>query len=474
MKNFAQINVSDIFKFLLNKITKISKTQIIIFVVLVVAACVIYPFTKFHMEKKDILNKAQKIITEISNNQKKFFEENKKYDKDYFKNNKISETPSASYKKGDKNNPSRNERHKRRFANKKEEEKEGEFSSSKVGNFFVEINAEKACVVLKYKKDTSEKTIFFASFEDAKPACIGIKCLKENMQESKSICYQKGECFVPFLVEKTEQSCGDNHGKQTRNCSPDCNGGKCDAWTECTCDIGYGWNGKTCVQLQTEKDCTDEQCFNGIFCEDKEPLKKEIENGTCQRAALCQKKGWRYSNWRCSCPDENLCALKEQCTPKPENQKTLELPNQQGNCSDILYTCQEGDGWQSIANKCTCKTIGTFWDKQLQKTICSECTQKPKNSHFITAGTDKDNCSWECDTGFENRGGKCVEPNGQYVCARMNSEICTDDFSKNRTLKKDTSPNEGKPCFTEDNENILFYTKKTNSCILCQCYDFSK
>ncbi len=469
MSNLAEKDVKDIIQALISKIKKITAKQIIALVVLAAVIITAYIFIGKYQEKTKIAKEAKRIATEIAANQKKFFAENKIYDKDYFDHHEQGFDFSLMEEELPVQQTRRN---RRRFEN--QDRNDSDSSASQVGVFYVEVNAENACVTLKYKKDTTDKTIFFASFEDPKPLCTGVKCLKKDTNPDGKLCYKGGECYQPFLSEKTKQSCGNNHGTQTRNCTPNCDGGKCDEWSPCECKEGYGWDGKTCAQLQTEKDCTPEQCFNGLSCENKEPLEKEIEKGTCTREATCQGRGWKYTNWKCSCPDENFCSLKEECVAKPEKQKTFEMPNQQGTCSDTFYVCQEGEGWQTNAKKCKCKNIGTFWNKQAEKATCSSCTQKPNNSHYISAGTDKDDCAWECNKGFENRKGNCVRPNGKFLCANMNPEICTDDFSKERKLKKDTATNEGQACFTEDNENILFYTAKTKSCILCQCFDFSK
>lgn len=471
MKNFAQMNMTDLKEILVKSTKKITKKQIIIIVVLIAASYAGYAYSKVYREKQEIVHKAQKIIAEIAENQKEYFTENKKYDKEYFEHHEQNEDLYSPFSmEGDSRSLDKMGR--RNFYNAGREINDP--STSQIGDFYVEIDADNACMVLKYKRNTRQKTIFAASFDDAVPLCSGKKCLRKDLHSKGNVCYKEGECFQPFLSENTTKPCGNNHGLQTRECKSSCDGGTCADWGECVCSEGYGWNGTTCTQLQTEKDCTAEQCFNGLMCQNKEPLEKEIEGGTCQRNVSCQKEGWKYTDWECTCKEENLCSLKDECVTKPEEQKTLELPNQQGICYNISYTCKEGEGWQTVADKCTCKNIGYFWDKQAQKATCSTCTQKPENSYFTSAGTDKDDCAWKCDVGFENRNGTCSKPNGQYVCAKMNLEICTDDFSKERKLNKDTNPNEGQSCFTEDNENILFYTPKTQTCILCQCFDFNK
>lgn len=473
MKNFAEMKVSDAWNIVFPTIKKIKKTYIIIFVIFITISYVVYAFISDYKEKKEIANEAQNIATEISNNQKEFFAENKKYDKEYFEHYGQDDDLGFDNMNYEKRH-SISSRYQRGRLMDDGENNVNDASASQIGNFYVEIDANNACMVLKYKRNTAQKTIFYASFEDGKPLCTGKKCLHKNIESDTSICYRDSECFQPMLKEKTTKTCGNNHGTQTRECTPSCTGGNCGEWSECACQKGYGWNGTTCTQLQTERDCTPEQCFNGISCEDKEPLKKEIEKGKCTRTATCQSKGWKYTEWKCSCQDENFCALKEECIAKPEKQKSMKLTNEKDSCSDIYYICQQGLGWQAYAEKCSCNDIGTFWNKKVGKANCSSCTKKPNNAYFISAGTDEDNCKWECNKDFENRNGNCVKPNGQFVCARMNPQICTDDFSKDRKLKKDTDTNEGQPCFSEDNENILFYTAKTQVCILCQCFDFNQ
>ena len=471
MKNFAKIDMKDILPALLRILKNITKKQIIIFLILSVVLYAGYFYANKFLEKRGIEKKAQELVTRISQEQRDFFAKHNEYNQDFFENKNWSFPEDKNSLSGDDFSEGFRKNAREIGSKKKQFD---DYSSSQIGDFYVEIDAENACMVLKYKRNTSHRTNFYASFEEGKVFCSGKKCLREKKDLEGKVCYKSGTCFLPSMTQETTKVCGNGHGKQTRTCTPSCDSGFCSEWGECVCEEGYAWNGITCAQIQTAKDCTEDQCFNGILCQDKEILEKEIENGTCIRKAACEKnKGWQYSDWECSCSEEDLCSLKEICVKKPKAQKSLVLDDKAGNCQDIYYTCKEGHGWQMQAKKCTCDKVGSFWDSKQEKAFCSDCTNKPENSHFIGIGKDKDDCPWKCDEGYSERKGQCLKPNGQFLCVQMSNQICTDDFSKERKLKKDTKPNEGQLCFIEDNENILFHAVKAQSCVLCQCVDLT-
>ena len=471
MKNIADINIQEAFSYIVNLYNNTTKKQIITFIVTVFLIIAGYLYTKSLWQKYSILKQAKTIITEISNKQKSFFEKDGKYKKDIFADTKLTQTLNLDLDTNDVFGISSQQKRKRLIAPRTVED----YNVAQSGYFQIEVDPDNACMVLKYKRNTTDKTIFYASFAEDKILCQGKKCFKNANNEKENLCYNGGSCFPAKLTEPTQRSCGDGNGTQTRKCLPSCNGGNCEEWEPCACKKGFEWNGTTCKQSQTEKDCTAEQCFNGIYCDDKEPLRKNIQNGECRRLASCQQnKGWIYTSWECDCDKETFCPKDEKCLPLPENKESLILPDNEGSCNGIYYTCREKRGWVEYAKQCVCNKPGTFWDAEKGEAKCSPCTKKPIGAAFTSAGNNKDNCSWKCENGYQERKGTCLKPTGQYLCAGMDLQICTDDFSKNRKIIKDAkATNEGQPCFVEDKDNILFYNKKTQFCKLCQCVELT-
>ena len=474
MRSIADINVQEVFDYVKNIYQKTTKSQRIIFAVIVVSLVSGYLYGKSLWERYGILKRARYIVSEIAKSENDFFKKEGKYKKDIFTDTKLANTLQIgriSYDDFDFSEGPSSRRHRHNLNRNIEEDP----NVAQSGDFYIEIDADNACMMLKYKRNTSDKTIFYASFENPKTLCQGKKCLKQSKNGQDNLCYADGNCFTVKLSQKTQLSCGNGNGTQVRTCEPSCEGGSCGKWSECICKKGFEWDGKTCKQSQTEKDCTEEQCFNGIYCEDKEPLVKNIENGSCQRTVTCAKnKGWKYTPWDCLCNSEDFCASNEQCVLRPNNQNKMTLPNQEGSCTNTYHICESGKGWIAKANNCECTKTGFFWDKEKGEAKCSPCTQKPEDAEFSSAGKDKDACAWKCAEGYQNRNGVCLKPNGQYLCARLGVEICTDDFSKKRKIIKDAQKtNERQLCFIEDKDNVLFYNKKEKSCILCQCVDLT-
>ena len=474
MRNLDEINIQEVITHIKSIYNKTTTKQRIIFVVTVSFLLCGYLVSKNIWEKHKILKQAKYIVTEISKSEDNFLKQNGVYKKDIFTDSRLKTLLKINNRSNDDFSyaMSTNSKGRRSNINTNNEEDPNVAQS---GDFYVEVDAENACVVLKYKRNTSDKTIYYASFKDSKTLCQGKKCFKQSKNENENLCYLNGSCFHVKLNLKNEQTCGNGNGKQTRTCQPSCNGGTCGKWSECVCKKGFEWDGTTCKQSQTEKDCKENQCFNGIYCEDQETLTKNIENGTCQRVAACKvNSGWQYADWVCSCNSDNFCASKETCIARPNNKPKITLPNEEGSCNNVYYECKDGEGWIEKAKNCTCGKTGFFWNITSKEAKCSPCTKKPEGAVFTSSGKYKDACTWKCDEGYQNRKGTCIKPTGQFLCAKMDLQICTDDFSKNRKIQKDAKKtNEKQSCFIEDKENILFYNKKEKSCILCQCFDLN-
>ncbi len=502
MKNLKEINIPDLLKRLQEVYKKIRKIHIILFFILLIASVVGFIYAKDAWKEYYVTKGAQEIITKVSQSQRETKKKTGKYTHDLFADKKLVSALKLSSKVSSKSNENskfgkNNTKYKRRFAMEDEDEDMDNFPSrssktrsksssrnsgkssgkgssdpniGQSGDYYIEIDAENACMIVKYKRFTPEKTIFYAFFEDGKPYCQGENCKVETNNDEVDLCYLNGMCFAQNLIHETERECGDGHGIQKRKCTKSCNGGNCEGWGECVCNKGYGWDGKTCAQLQTEKDCSEEQCFNGVYCEDPENLEKEIEHGTCKRLKFCQvNKGWQYSSWDCSCDKTYYCPVKDECVIMPEPLKSIELSNQAGSCSNISYRCEKNKGWQNYAESCVCDNIGTFWDEKSKKATCSSCTKKPVNAEFTSNAIGTDSCSWKCKEGFELRKNDCTKPDGQYLCAKTDLQICTDDFSKSRKLKINTKTNEGQLCYSDEKDHILFFDQKNKVCTLCQC-----
>lgn len=491
MENIKKIDVEKIKQYLSkvkSKLSKIKKIHVITALVIIVAGSIGFFYGKNAWKKYTITKGAQKIITRISQSQQEIKEKTGKYTNNIFEDGSVAaeldlsqdiDTRQSNYATSGR----RGRTTVRTIPTEQDDEEFSPFRTQRVkkisaedpnvaqsGDYYVEIDADNGCMIVKYKRFTPEKTIFYAFFKDAKPLCRGRNCKEETNTEDADLCYVNGMCFPRRLKYETEQSCGDGHGKQTRNCSKTCDGGQCEEWGECVCEKGYGWDGKTCKQLQTEKDCNRQQCFNGVYCDYPDILEKTIENGTCKRKTTCQpNKGWQYTDWDCTCDKKYLCPLKDECVAMPRNLDSLELPDGQGNCLSITHRCDRGNGWKQLAGICHCNKVGTFWDRKLGEAKCSPCTQKPENAEFDSNAEFTDSCSWHCLPGFNHRKNDCTKPDGQYLCARTNIQSCTDEFSKHRKMKVDTPPNEGQPCYTDMKDHILFFDKKYQICTICQC-----
>ena len=472
MKCIADINLQEALGYIKIAYQKTTKKQRIIFAAVVLVLLSGFLFGKDLWQKYSIQRRAKKIVARISQSEQAFFNAEQKYKKDIFSDNRLVRELEITVGYNDVDpmeDPFLASR--RRKRNKKSDQ---DLNVGQSGDFFIDVDAENGCLVVKHDRNSINQTTFYASFENNKVLCQGKRCFKQAKNGQENLCYVDGSCFAPRLKAETKRLCGDGKGHQTRECQPSCEGaGICGEWSSCQCERGFEWDGKTCKQTQTEKDCTKEQCFTGVYCEDREPLIKDIPNGSCKRFASCQKnRGWNYTSWECSCNDEKFCALKEECVTKPENQDDITLPNDEGFCTGIYYDCTNGQGWIQKAKNCTCYAVGTFWDAQKGETKCSPCTKKQEGTVFTSAGTDKDDCSWKCGIGYYDRGGNCRKPDGQYLCAHTDLQICTDDFSKKRKIQKDApKTNEGQSCFVEDKDNILFYNQKERTCQICQCVD---
>ena len=474
MRSLDEINVQEAFDYIKELYKKTTKKQRILFIVIVSLSVIGYLFAKNIWEKYTIARQAKHIIAEISKSESSFLEKDGAYKKDIFNDKKLSNILQITRRNDeDFGYGSMGSFRERNRDMGRGIEDDPNIAQS--GDFYIEVDAENACMVLKYKRNTSDKTIYYASFDNPKTLCQGKKCLRQAKNEGEHLCYANSSCFPAKLALEDKRICGDGNGLQTRSCQPSCNGGSCGEWSECVCEKGFEWDGTTCKQSQTEEDCTENQCFNGIYCEDKEALTKNIESGTCQRVAVCRKNvGWQYASWQCSCNDDNFCALKDKCVARPDTYTQITLPNDEGFCTGVYYECNDGEGWIKKANNCVCDKPGFFWDAEIGETKCSPCTKKPEGAIFTSSGKDKDACAWTCEDGYQDRKGVCVKPTGQYLCAKMELQICTDDFSRNRKVQKDAKKtNEKQPCFLEDKDNILFYNQKEKSCILCQCFDLN-
>ena len=468
MENKTDMNIANMFLRLREIFDKTTKKQVISFVVITVLLIVTVFVGKNFWKKYKIVKQAENLVSKISQSERDFFKINGRYREDIFRDRKLAKEISIT---ASPDSSSGQEKSRRKKLTSSGGSRHDSYDMGYSGDFYIQINAENACLILKYKKNTYEKTTFYAAFDKDKVFCQGTNCLKESSNTNDELCYTDGDCFAAKQTLETQRVCGDGNGTQKRECSPSCEGGKCSDWQECVCKKGFEWDGKTCKQMQTEKDCTQDQCFNGVYCEDREPIIKSINDGSCKRIASCQKSGWNYSPWNCSCNNDDLCSLNEQCVPYPGNKDKISLPDGKGSCTNVYYTCKKGLGWIAKAGNCVCGKIGTFWDAQKSEAKCSDCTKKPAGATFTSVGGNKDECAWKCSEGFQNRRGTCVKPNGQYLCVMTGSQTCTDDFSKNRKIRIDEPTNEGLPCFTEDQEHILFYDKKNQRCQICQCVD---
>lgn len=472
MKSIADINVQEALVYIKDLFKKTTKTQRIIFAVVVLFLFTGYFLGKDLWQKYSMLGQAKKIVAKISQSEQDFLNTEKQYKKDIFSDEKLVRELQVTVGYNDMDSmedPLFMNRRRRRNKNSNQDLNVGQS-----GDFFIDVDAENGCLVLKHERNSINQTTFYASFTNGKVLCQGKKCFKQSKNGEENLCYVDGSCFAPRLKAETKRLCGDGRGSQTRVCQPSCEGaGICTEWSPCQCERGFEWDGKTCKQLQTEKDCTKDQCFTGVYCEDMEPLTKDVDNGSCKRLSSCQKnRGWSYTSWECSCNGDDFCSLKEECVKKPENKDNIDLPDNEGVCTNIYYTCEEGKGWIQKAKNCTCYAPGTFWDRQKGETKCSPCTKKQEGIVFTSAGTDKDDCPWKCRIGYYDRNGNCLKPNGQYLCAQTDLQICTDDFSKKRKIEKNaTKTNERQSCFVEDKDNILFYNQKEKTCQICQCVE---
>ena len=483
MKKLGKIDIDKIKTNLINFKNKIKKIHVITFIVVVLVGTFGFIYGKSAWTKYSVTKEAKNIIEKVSQSQQNIKNKTGQYTNDLFQDStvvtelnlsqNIDTLKSSKNQSGISTRKSRNDDDSERSpfrSSKSKRETAPDSNIGQSGDYYVEIDADNGCMIVKYRRFTPEKTIFYASFEDGKPFCQGRHCQEEANEEEIDLCYVNGMCFPKKLNYETERACGDGHGKQTRNCTKSCEGGTCEDWGECVCDKGYGWEGGTCKQLQTEKDCDRQQCFNGVYCEYPEALEKEIENGTCKRKVACQpNKGWQYTDWDCSCNKSYLCPVKDECTMMPQNTATLELPDGEGSCQNVVHKCLKNQGWKKFANFCTCNKVGTFWDRKSGEAKCSPCTQKPENAVFTSNSQFTDSCSWQCLPGFDHRKNDCTKPDGQYLCARTNLQSCTDEFSKIRKMEVDKKPNEGQLCYTDMKDNILFFDKKTQTCTICQC-----
>lgn len=541
MKNISDINIKDlhiqerVIK-VIEFLKRTTKTQRILFAISIILLIAAFLYGKNLWQEYSILRQAKSLAAKITQSQKDFLAKDKKYKEDIFADNKLrsalnlsrssADSGTDSFRRNQKGNKSSSTRtsSKRNSSNRssssrssssrsgysrddydndddnysqnsfgsKSRSRSGSSSKRKVGksaqriedydiaqtgDFYIENDAENGCVVLKYKRNTPEKTIFYASFTDGKVFCQGKRCIKETKNNEVDLCYVDGICFPTKQLQETERSCGDGNGIQKRKCKATCENGSCKEWGACKCKKGFEWTGKTCKQSQTENDCTEDQCFNGIYCENKDKLEKSIENGKCTRVAACQKNtGWQYTSWTCSCNSENYCSLGEQCIFRPQSKNEITLSEEDGgsSCSNIYYECKNGEGWEEHAQSCVCNKIGFFWDPEKKDAKCSPCTNKPEGAIYTSAGNNKNDCSWKCDDEHESRKGTCTKPNGQYLCAKTDLQICTDEFSKNRKMKIDAKKtNEGQKCYVEDKDNVLFYNQKDKTCQICQCVDLT-
>lgn len=469
MKNLADIKIQDAFFALVDWFSKTTKKQRIMLGIVVLLLIIAYFVGKNFWERRTILKQAQRIVAQISRTQREFFEKDKAYKADIFADQMLAGSLGIGYNNFDESEgfsmAGRGD-----GMGLRQDERNTDYTVGQSGDFYIENDAENGCVVLKYKRNTPQKTIYYASFDQGKTYCQGTKCLKETKNNTVNLCYENGGCFPQKQKQITERVCGDGNGKQTRECVPSCEEGSCKNWSECICKKGFEWDGNTCKQSQTEKDCREDQCFNGIYCEDKDNLTKNIKHGSCTRRSLCQKnRGWLYTDWECSC-EGNFCSLKEECITRPQDKDKLDLPEQGNVCFGISYQCENGKGWQAKAKQCDCNAIGTFWDTKEGNAQCSECTKKPVDAVFTSAGKNQDTCTWKCKEGYYYRNNSCLKPNGQYLCADTDLSTCTDYFSKSRKMKIDAkNTNEGQPCFVEDKDNTLYYNKKSSSCQICEC-----
>ena len=512
MKKFDKIDTQKIKAALINFKDKIRKVHIIVFTVIVIIGTIGFVYGQHVWKKYSVTKGANNIIAKISQSQKNIKKEKGAYTNNLFQDSKVvsqlrlskkidsqkssrnkgngkgrnkgnSKTRSKGNSGGDTSTKKRvyqerddNARNSSSFrSSNKTQGETTDINIGQSGDYYVEIDAENGCMIVKYRRFTTDKTTYYAFFEDGTSFCQGKNCIAETKNEDVDLCYVNGMCFPKKLIHETERSCGNDHGKQTRNCVKSCNGGTCGEWGECVCDKGYGWDGTTCKQLQTEKDCDLKECFNGVYCESPEVLEKEIENGTCTRKAACQtNKGWQYSDWDCECNGSYLCPVKDECVLMPQNVTFLDLPNEEGKCKNITHKCYKNQGWKKMANSCSCNKVGTYWNKKEGEAECSPCTQKPENAVFTSNAAFTDSCSWECLPGFDHRKNDCTKPDGQYLCATTSLQSCTDEFSKIRKMEVDKKTNEGQPCYTDMKDNILFFDKKSQVCTICQCVNVDR
>ncbi|MBO4707690.1 MAG: hypothetical protein J5594_03945 [Elusimicrobiaceae bacterium] len=475
MKEISSEQIKETFYKVISFLRKTTKRQIILVSVLVVVISVAYIYGKNLWNRYVVSKQAQNIVNKIVDSEKKYFKTNGTYTKNILLDKEVSQVLKIKLDtNGNDKNLSRNSRIISRRNRFNLNRPGASYDTGYSGDFYIEIDADNTCLVLKYKKSTPDKTVYYASFEDQTTFCQGKKCLKQSSGYNEKLCYIDGMCFPSKQNQPTEQKCGGGRGIQTRECTSSCEGGTCKPWSNCICEKGFEWDGKTCKQLQTEKDCTPDQCFNGAYCEDSESIKREIENGSCTRLATCQKnKGWQYSPWKCSCKGRDFCSVEDTCVQYPGDKDQLILPNNEGSCTNVRHRCVRGRGWTPFANNCVCNKVGTFWDSKTHEAKCQDCTNKPDGAIYTSSGKSGNDCSWKCEDTYKESKGRCLKQSGQYLCVNIDLQICTDEFSKNRKIKKDTKTNEGQPCFVEDQDNVLFYNQKERNCQICQCVDLT-
>lgn len=91
-------------------------------------------------------------------------------------------------------------------------------------------------------------------------------------------------------------------------------------------------------------------------------------------------------------------------------------------CTD----CQAGT-YQQYSGQASCNACGVGQTSEAKATSCTDCSNKPANSHYTTVNS----CDWSCDDGYSSQGDICCQ-NGY---AKSNSGKCCPATKKVKEYK---------------------------------------
>lgn len=108
-----------------------------------------------------------------------------------------------------------------------------------------------------------------------------------------------------------------------------------------------------------------------------------------------------------ACPAGNACdgVNKIACTPG----------TYAGVGASTCTDCQAGT-YQQYSGQASCNACGVGQTSEAKATSCTDCSNKPANSHYTTVNS----CDWSCDEGYSSHDGICCQ-NGY---AKSNSGKC--------------------------------------------------